>query len=181
MKTVTELKQDYSALLSETEKILDLVDEGDRSMTPEETAKYDAAITRLTEMKKDIDQRLKLEAVSTPSFGVQKPAARSQPSDQPDDQEVQATIRNTDDGPRIETPRAYGKLVAFPRTPQGNMQAYRAGMWIRATLYGDQSAKEWCRKQGVGVRAALSEGVNTSGGALVPDELERAIIDLREE
>jgi len=181
MKTVTDLKQDYAALLKETETILDLVDEGDRAMTPEETAKYDAGIARLTEMKKDIEQRLKLEAVSSPTFGEQKPTAKAKPSDQPDDTEVQAVISPADDGQRITIPRAYGKLVAFEKTPKGQMQAYRAGMWIRATLYGDQGSKDWCRKNGVGVRAALSEGVNTSGGALVPDELERAIIDLREE
>ena len=76
---------------------------------------------------------------------------------------------------------AYGRLVAFQRTPKGNEAAYRSGMWIRATLYGDVNAQDWCRKNGVGSRAALSGGVNTSGGALVPEELERAIIDLREE
>jgi HK97 family phage major capsid protein len=54
-------------------------------------------------------------------------------------------------------------------------------MWLHATLYGNTNAADWCRKNGVGPRSALSGGVNTAGGALVPEEFERAIIDLREE
>lgn len=181
MKTVTQLKSDYAALLASTEAILDAADQGDRAMNPEETAKYDAAITRLTEMKKDIEQRLKLEAVATPTFGNPKPTVREQPSAALDDTEVHATVRDTDSGPKIEVPRAYGRLVAFDKTPKGQMAAYRAGRWLHATLYGDPNSREWCRKNGVGVRSALSEGVNTAGGALVPEEFERAIIDLREQ
>lgn len=180
MKTIVQLKQDYAALLSEAEAILDAADSADRAMTPEETAKYDAAIVRLTEMKADIEQRMRLEAVASPNFGENHPARRAQPSAALDDTEIEATIRPTDAGPRIEIPRAYGKLVAFEKTPKGQNAAYRAGMWLNATLYGNVNAQEWCRKNGVGVRSALSGGVNTSGGALVPDELERAIIDLRE-
>lgn len=182
MKTVAALKQDYAALLAEAEGILDAADEGDRAMNADEKAKYDAAITRLTEMKADIEQRMKLEAVATPNFAAATPAARqTQPNDQPDDTEVQATVRTTDAGPRIEIPRSYGRLVAFEKTSQGQMQAYRAGQWLKATLYGDVNAADWCRKNGVGVRSALSGGVNTAGGALVPEEFERAIIDLREQ
>ena len=181
MKTVTQLKQDYSALLAETEAILDAADTADRVMTPEESAKYDAAIARLTAMKADIEKRMKLEAVAQPNFGGQGPTVREQPSNTLDETEIEATVRTTDAGPRVEIPRAYGKLIAFAKTVKGQMQAYRSGMWLRATLYGDSNAQDWCRKNGVGPRAALSGGVNTSGGALVPDELERAIIDLREE
>jgi len=181
MKTVTELKQDRAAILAEAEGILDAADQGERSMTPEEQAKFDAATARVAEMNKDIEQRMKLEAVAKPTFGDPKPTVREQPSAALDDTEVQATIRNTDAGPRIEVPRSYGKLVAFDKSSKGQMAAYRAGMWLAATLYGNVNATEYCRKNGIGVRSALSGGVNTSGGALVPDELERAIIDLREE
>ncbi len=189
MKTVTELKQEYTALVAEAEGILDLADTGDRAMTAEEQAKYDAAVARLTEMKGDIERRMKLEAVATPTFGEpkQKPSAKAQPSDLPNDDDIdddspQAVIRADGvAGPRVEIPRSYGKLVAFAKTSKGQMQAYRSGMWLYATLYGNVGAQDWCRKNGVGVRSALSGGVNTAGGALVPEEFERAIIDLREE
>jgi len=184
MKTVTELKQDRQALLAEAEGILDAADASDRAMTAEEQSKYDAAVLRVTEMNTDIERRMKLEAAAAPTFGDPKPTVKAQLSPNPDETEIerpQATVRNTDAGPRVEIPRSYGKLVAFQKTAQGQMQAYRSGMWLRATIYGDVSSQEWCRRNGVGVRSALSGGVNTSGGALVPEEFERAIIDLREE
>src|SRR3989304_2584796 len=129
MKTIVQMKQDYSALLKETEDILDLVDEGDRAMTAEETAKYDAGIVRLTEMKKDIEQRMKLEAVATPTFGEAQPTAKAKLQPNPDETEIdqpQAVIRTLDGGPRIEVPRPYGRMVAFEKTPKGHMQAHRA-------------------------------------------------------
>src|SRR3990172_8794068 len=168
MKTVTQRKQEYAALLADTEAILDACDTADRVMSPEETAKYDAGINRLTEMKGEIEQRMKLEPVATPNFSTNKPVAQAQPSNLLDDTEVQATIRPTDAGPRIESMLSYGKMVAFAKTPKGHMDAYRAGMWILATVYGNANSQEWCRRNGVGVRSALSGGINTAGGALVP-------------
>lgn len=181
MKTVTQLKQDRAEILSKAEGILDAADESDRALTPVEQAEYDSCITRASEMNADLENLVKLEAVAKPTFGDSKPTLREQPSAALDDTEVQPAMRSTESVSRIETPRAYGRLVAFAKTPTGNLQAYRAGMWLAATLYGNVNAKEYCRKNGIGVRSALSEGVNTSGGALVPDELERAIINLREE
>jgi HK97 family phage major capsid protein len=43
----------------------------------------------------------------------------------------------------------------------------------------DAAARQWCNDQGVEIRVQ-TEGVNTAGGFLVPDEFERAVIDLRE-
>ncbi len=62
-------------------------------------------------------------------------------------------------------------------------RAYRAGMWLRATLFRDQSAQHWCANNGLGVdvRNAMATTSNTDGGALVPEEMSRAIIDLREQ
>jgi HK97 family phage major capsid protein len=181
-RTITEQKAERAALITEVEGLLDAADSGDRAMTTDEQAKFDAATARIAEMNIDIDRRVKLEAVSAPAFASVIPAPlQAQPRSTPPTDEVQATVRQVESGPRIEIPRSYGRLVAFAKTPVGHMEAYRAGHWLRATLYGDVNSQDWCRRNGVGARAALAGGVNTSGGALVPDELERAIIDLREE
>ncbi len=73
----------------------------------------------------------------------------------------------------------YSKLQAFRGSDAGE-NAYRSGMFLRATLLNDKKASEWCQEHGVVIRAQ-SEGVNTAGGFLVPTEFEQAIIDLREE
>jgi HK97 family phage major capsid protein len=55
---------------------------------------------------------------------------------------------------------------------------------LRGCLFGDDRAKRWCHNHGMEFRSesrALSEGINTAGGFLVPEEMLTAIIDLREQ
>lgn len=58
--------------------------------------------------------------------------------------------------------------------------AYRTGMFIRATMFERPDAAEWCKANGVPITRAASEGVNSAGGVLVPEEMMNAIIVLRE-
>jgi HK97 family phage major capsid protein len=71
--------------------------------------------------------------------------------------------------------------------------AYKAGMWLAATLKGDAAAIRFCKDFGLplvrdtgdtkssgGEYKVGIENVNASGGFLVPDILDNAIIDLRE-
>lgn len=181
MKTLSELVQERADLITSAEALLDDADTGDRAMTAEEQSKYDAAVARIEALNEDIKKRQRLEAAAKPSFATKEPTLREQPSSQLNDDELPpATVRQTAQGQRIEIPRAYGRMVAFPQTKQGNLEAYRSGMWIRASLYGDVNAQDWCRRNGVGSRAALSGGVNTAGGVLVPEEFERAVIEIVE-
>jgi HK97 family phage major capsid protein len=75
-----------------------------------------------------------------------------------------------------------GKLQAF-KGPDAEERAYRAGMWALAVIWGNAKAQQWCLNNGVGgdIRAAMSTTSNTEGGFLVPEEMARTIIDLREE
>jgi HK97 family phage major capsid protein len=187
MKTVLQLKEERAQVLAEAERILDAIDADEREMTPDEEARYNAAVERAGKLNIEIERRVKFETAQAPAFadngsGGNRPQPSNRLPDDPaeDPNAPRAMVRGTDGGARIEIPRSYGRLVGYDKTPQGQMAAYRAGMWLRATLYGDPNAANWCRQHGVGVRSALAGGVNTSGGALVPEEFERAIIDLRE-
>lgn len=60
-------------------------------------------------------------------------------------------------------------------------QAYTAGMWFKATIFGDAQAIDWCKSRGVPVVKAQGEGVDSAGGFLVPEELLAQIIVLREQ
>ncbi len=73
-----------------------------------------------------------------------------------------------------------GKLKAF-RGAHAEERAYRSGMWARATLFRSERAFDWCLRNGIDIRNAQSEGDNSAGGALVPEDFSQAIIDLREE
>ncbi len=73
-----------------------------------------------------------------------------------------------------------GKLKAF-HGQHAEERAYRSGMWARAILFNSERAASWCLRNGVDIRNAQSEGDNSAGGALVPEEFSQAIIDLREQ
>lgn len=64
--------------------------------------------------------------------------------------------------------------------PEIDARYQRAGMWLLAAIYGKTEAQTWCDKAGVRVIKAQSEGIGSAGGFLVPIELERAILDLRD-
>ncbi len=58
-------------------------------------------------------------------------------------------------------------------------RAFRAGNFFLATMFGSEKSATWCRENGLLVQKAMSEGVNTAGGVLVPEELQSEIIILR--
>lgn len=61
--------------------------------------------------------------------------------------------------------------------------AYVAGQFLLATIGKSEKAAEWCKGHGINTRfqGALQEGSNTLGGFVVPTEMERSVIILREE
>jgi HK97 family phage major capsid protein len=182
MKTVQELQVERAEVLGQAEKILDLIDQEDRSMTDDEESIYNAAIERTEKLNLEVEQRVKFEDAQAVAMKVKERVA-PQPlaGDGGLVPSMSAQVIATDAGVRVEIPRAYGKMVAFPKTREGESRAYRAGMFIRASIYGDVQSADWCRQNGVGIRSALAGGIATAGGVLVPEELETAIIDLREQ
>lgn len=94
----------------------------------------------------------------------------------------------------INYPRA-GNLRAFrPELYAGGRreadeQAYRAGQWCMAVLFGRQEAQRWCKDYGVrieapgigGIGARTMTGIGAGQSVFVPEELVLPIIDLREQ
>ena len=83
--------------------------------------------------------------------------------------------------------KLYGALKHFKdrvidgRTVRAVDQAYVAGMWMKATIFNNADAQEWCKSRGVSIQKAQGEGVDSAGGYLVPEELMANIIVLREQ
>lgn len=73
----------------------------------------------------------------------------------------------------------YGTLKNF-RGEDAAERAYRFGQWFLAAR-GIGFAEKFCRENGIAVTRAMSEGVNESGGFLVPEEFGNDLIDLREQ
>ncbi len=79
-------------------------------------------------------------------------------------------------------PSCKANLKAYKRGDNKSLEsAYRAGRWLAAALFGDTKSRDWCNDHGLTIQAAQTEGSNSKGGFLVPEELSRSIIDLREQ
>lgn len=64
--------------------------------------------------------------------------------------------------------------------PDAGAQYQRAGMFLRAAIFDDKDAARWCRENNIAIRKAASEGIDSAGGFLVPNELAKVILDIRE-
>lgn len=83
-----------------------------------------------------------------------------------------------------------GRLKSF-KGPDAEKRAYRAGMWLAATLCNSPFARKFCSTHGIDTaftqmdsdqfQSINNEGTNTEGGYLVFDEFETDIIRLVEE
>lgn len=76
--------------------------------------------------------------------------------------------------PLVTISHRHGALKSFKTADE----AYRFGAFAAAAA-GNQKSAEWCAANGIVVKGA-SEGNNSTGGFLVPDEFESTLISLRE-
>jgi HK97 family phage major capsid protein len=167
-----ELKQSLAKAVDELEKIGALSDaEGFQQDT------WDALNEKITDIKKQIERVEHAEAIArnlaTPVPGQD----RLTPLAPPSAHKLYGSIKNFKDR-EIE-----GKVV------RAVDQAYTVGMWFKAAIMGDIEAQQWCKERGVAltqvkgdrVVKAQGEGIDASGGFLVPEELMANIIVLREQ
>ncbi len=180
MKTIQELRDDMSHALRSAEDLDSKIQKENRLPTTEEKRSIDDFLAQAAKVKEEIaaiesatEQRAKLKGELD---GLAKPNTRKV-AENPNPNPTGGNER-----PTIEMPsytHRYGKLKAF-RGKDAELNAYKAGQAIHALLHGNFRARRWCETNGIELRA-MSEGVNTAGGFLVPDEMSQAIIDLREE
>lgn len=133
--------------------------------TAEEKAKYDALEAEVKGMENQIARLQELE---------KRLGATALP----------ATTFGTDDRtPTIRRPRS-GSLKNFVRVYDSKVEAeakaFRFGQFMLASVFGHHKAQTWCAENGISLVAAASEGVNSAGGYLVPEEFVPDIIDLRD-
>lgn len=103
--------------------------------------------------------------------GSGMPAPAADPTLQPD--ELFKSMR----GRRAGQAKFFAGCEPYAEGRGSAEQAHRFGMWILAEAKRDPYAAKWCQERGI---KTMVEGFNDSGGALVPDEFENTLIDLRE-
>lgn len=82
--------------------------------------------------------------------------------------------------PAIVRPKVWSRLKNFQDDNNGDAvdKAMRFGHWLLASR-GNRKSLNFCDRHGIQVKAH-TEGVNSAGGYLVPDEFETELISLRE-
>lgn len=176
-----------NALLEKRGKIADqmdnlhtlITDTEKREYTPEERKAFDDLDAEFKDAEEKIEFEKRVE---------QRKAAAAKPVNLPGQERsrIAAEPRRASYGKQL---KAF-KAATFGTPADAEEAAYRAGMWCRATIYGDQGAAQWCAEHDVEVRRELSygavnktqnENTNSAGGYLVFPEMSTAIIDLREQ
>lgn len=164
--TVTELREKMAEEAEAARTIKDKAETEGRGLTAEEGQDLDNHLKESERLEKEAERQEKLEVIE---MRIHSP------------KEKQAPIE-TATGARIESIKPdrfrYGKLRAY-KGKNADADAYRAGKWLMATVMDDASSRQYCRDNGIELRIQ-AESINTAGGFVVPDVMERAIIDLRE-
>lgn len=163
MASSNKLREQIAAEVAKAQAIVSLAEVENRDLSAEEKTQVDALTGEngiVESLQKDLERQVRLEAKAKEILAV-RPVVDSQKPE-----------------PKIPaTAKRHSKLKAF----KSDVDAYSAGQFIRAVTVGSPDAKQWCSDHGIAIQNAHSEGVNTAGGYLVPDVMENAIINLREE
>lgn len=173
MKTLQDLRDELNHKVLSLSDLQKKIEKEARAMTPGEKSDMDALMADVAKIKAEIieveDNEKRLATINAEVAAMKQPQQRATTPETPGKAAGEV---------RIEVPGAqirYGKLKAF----KSERDAYIAGQWYRAAILGIYTAQRWCTENGINFRAH-SEGTNTAGGALVPEQFSQAIIDLRE-
>lgn len=82
--------------------------------------------------------------------------------------------------PQIIVPGNRKTVLKNFKGENAEANAYSSGQWFLA-ITGNQKCQKWCQEHGISIVMAGSEGSDSLGGYLVPEQFESAIIELREE
>jgi len=177
MVDIEALKQERIHKLKCCEDILKKAEDEDRQLNAEEKKSTEQLLREAKEIEDQLEEIAEAERradeIRAAVAELKKPQERKV-----SDPEPRTKPKTTSKEIEVVDQFRYSKMRAF-KGKDAEVRAYKAGQWALAAIYGNYRAKRWCAEHGIEVRA-LSEGINTAGGVLVPTELEQAIIDLRE-
>ena len=174
MKTIKMLREEREKLFGEAQAIVALATEESRDLSNDETSRVDAILG--TDDKPGLVQAKDEEirrAERLNEIEKQYQAERAQARRQFVDEETADPKAK-----RIMVPATAKRKVAHYDSPE---DAYTAGQFVLASIFGNKKSREWCGEHGLQIKAAHSTLENEKGGYLVPEVMETSIIRLVEE
>jgi HK97 family phage major capsid protein len=174
---LSALKSEREAAVAEMEQIPAVAEAEMRPVTEEEQKRFDELDTKCEELGRQIksEEALLKRKAEVEAGKEQVSAGRIVSPSQPMGSNSKVTTTKAVTIPA--TVKRWGNLTSF-RGPAADVQAYKAGQFYLACL-GSEKAQAWLDDHGISA-ALHQESVNTRGGYLVYDELDNAIIDLRD-
>jgi HK97 family phage major capsid protein len=164
MKSSQQLRDEIRNLTARVEAVVELATIENREINTDEQAIVDEVSAQKPKVEAQLENALKIEAIVASKMQVKPGSPATKPTA---DARLAVPLR---------VKSAFRKGVFASAE-----DAYKSGQWIRAALYGNSKAKQWCNDNGVRVKNAMGTGDNTKGGFLVPDSLQSSIIELREQ
>ena len=182
MRSSIEIKENIADLRDELDAIMAISEREDREMNEDEQARVSAITEELIP---------KLNKQYKTAIAVEK--ERQQRSAKRFEEAIEAQLAGEGEvsgygalpagrfgGIKVPAKaKCYGKLQAFSG-PDAERDAYVAGHVVLAGIFNKPASVEFCRNHGL-IQNSMVSNDNGAGGFLVPDEMQRAIIRLREE
>jgi HK97 family phage major capsid protein len=179
MLNSAKLKQAREAKAKEANALL-----AKDTLTAEETALAKALTEEVKAFAAKIEDATAIEAALRDSPAPNPP--------QPTPENSRPRISFASPGPlNAFRPSTDSRPSAFATRQEAEKAAYASGKWVQAML-GNKKAAQWCAENGVYSHGAdkviaqereifnvHEENTNSTGGFLVPDQFESAVIDLR--
>lgn len=183
MRSATQIKDNIHDLREELDSIVAVSEREERDLNEEESSR----VTEISETLIPVLNKQLKTAVAVDKERQQRQMTRFTE----DIQTLQAesgtidTSANKNAGrfSALKVPakaKNHGALQAF-KGPDAQRDAYVAGNVILAGIYGSEPATQFCRNHGLQVNASLTTGTNSTGGFVVPEEMQQTLIRLREE
>lgn len=189
MRTIKAIREEKARLADEAEALLLLAAKENREPTAEEQATIDGIVGK---GKRGTDDYVpgKIDALNDEEARVENferikaQLAERRSAEVPTEGDREKPEENRLARVKVPTRARFhhANLKAF-RGQHAEEAAYLTGQFLLATIGQSNHAKRWCKEHGVDTRyrGALKESDNSLGGFLVPVEMERSIITLREE
>lgn len=136
-------------------------------------AAFDAAEAEKDAAVAELERARKMDAANRWANSAERPPLVSRPF---------APANASPDSPRSAAakPRRYGVLQAF-KGDRADEEAYSAGLWVAATLYGHTPSREAYEDKHGKIQATLSTTNNAGAAYFVPEQIENTIIELVED
>lgn len=189
MDKLTKLKNAYQVSVDDMQTLLDSSED---VLSADQQEKFDALKEKAASLKAQVANYEQLAKDQAEADRIVSAVPAVLPRQTVADGTIDNAVKAT---PNLivvpaKAKRWAGRLKSF-KGPDADVQAYRAGMWLAATLFGNKFAGKFCSTHGIAtdmvdldagqIKSLYQEGVNAQGGYLVFDELETSIIRLVEE